>query len=375
MFISIPSAFLNWPRVRRDHDTYTDKKSLYPSRNAAAQPATQRYLIVPARDQDEGEDLVTGEDLHGVDGRSGTGTLSASRPPAHACTYEPHSLRNDPPKRPGESNVRRVVATKAVARVAHARDGVVLFRRGRYGRTAWLEADTYKFVFVPEGRYGVEVCDHDVGVAPGQFVVLNPHDRHRHLGLSGTKLLVEVRPEAMSEAAAALGRPRPPRFRQLRSSDGLLRAWARDWAADAGDGRDLDPAEIVVGLALRLIELQHGPPSFRASAAVTRGVELINERYAERLTIDVLAAAAGMERFAFAHAFRRETGLAPHAYLRERRLAAAAAALDGDKPIIEVAFDSGFGSISSFNRAFRAGFGVAPSRYRQLRVPRISRAS
>jgi AraC-like DNA-binding protein len=264
-----------------------------------------------------------------------------------------------------------VAATSAFGRVARARDGVVLVRRGRYGRTAWLEAETYKFVFVPEGRYGVEIGDHDVGVAPGQFVVLNPHDRHRHLGLSGAKLLVEVRPAAMSEAAAALGRRRPPRFRQLRSSDGLVRAWAADWAADAADGRNLDPAEIVVGLALRLIELQEGPPSFRASAAVTKVVKLINECYAARLTLDVLAAAAGMERFAFAHAFRRETGLAPHAYLRERRVAAAAAALDGEKPIIEVAFESGFGTVSSFNRAFRAGFGVAPSRYRQLRAARL----
>jgi AraC family transcriptional regulator len=266
------------------------------------------------------------------------------------------------------SNVRQVVATSAFARVAHGRDGVVLFRRGCYARTAWLEAETYKFVFVPEGRYGVEIGEYDMGVAPGQFVVLNPHDRHRHLGLSGAKLLVELRPEALSEAAAALGRRRPPRFRQLRSTDGLVRTWAREWAADAAEGRDLDPAEIVVGLALRLVELQEGPPSFRANAAVARAVKLINERYAERLTIDVLSAAAGMERFAFAHAFRRETGLAPHAYLRERRLAAAAAALDGDKPIIEVAFDSGFGSVSSFNRAFRAGYGVAPSRFRQLRA-------
>ena len=252
---------------------------------------------------------------------------------------------------------------------------MVLFRRGRYARTAWLEAETYKFVFVPEGHYGVEFGEHDVSVAPGQFIVLNPHDRHRHLGLDGAKLLVEVRPEAMSEAAAALGRPRPPRFRQLRSTDGLVRAWARDWAADAADARDLDPAEVVVGLALRLVELQERPPSFRANAAVTRAVKLINERYAERLTIDVLAATAGMERFAFAHAFRRETGLAPHAYLRERRLAAAAAALEGSKPIIEVAFDAGFGSVSSFNRAFRAGYGVAPSRFRQLRAPRLGRAS
>ena len=262
-----------------------------------------------------------------------------------------------------------------VEKLFAGRDGVFLFRRGRYGKTGWLDADTFKFVFVPAGGYAVEVGGHEQSVAPGQFVVLNPNARHRHIGLDGAKLLVEVRSEAMNEAAAALGRPRPPRFRQLRSSDALVQAWARAWAADAAAGHELDADEVVAGLALRLLELHERPPHFRARAAVARAVQLINERFADRLTIDALAAAVGMERFAFAHAFRRETGMAPHAYLRERRLAAATEALEERKSILEVAFDSGFGSVSSFNRAFRAAFGVSPSRYRQLQAQRTQRAS
>lgn len=251
--------------------------------------------------------------------------------------------------------------------VAETQDGVFVYRRGRYPRTEWLDAETYKFVFVGDGRYAIEIGDHEMPVAPGQFVVVNPHTRHRHVGLSGVKVLVEIGVEAMAAAADALGRTRPPRFRQLRASDGLIRAWAAEWAADAEAGASVAAADVVAGLALRLVELQLGRPRFRASTAVAKAVTLIEERFAERLTLDALAAAAGMERFAFSHAFRQETGLAPYAYLRERRLAAAAAALEArPAAIIDVAFGTGFGSLSSFNRAFRAAFGVTPSRYRML---------
>ena len=179
----------------------------------------------------------------------------------------------------------------------------------------------------------------------------------------------------MSSSSASLSAPDRKFAGDHAASDALVQAWARAWAADAAAGHELDADEVVAGLALRLLELHERPPHFRARAAVARAVQLINERFADRLTIDALAAAVGMERFAFAHAFRRETGMAPHAYLRERRLAAATEALEERKSILEVAFDSGFGSVSSFNRAFRAAFGVSPSRYRQLQAQRTQRAS
>ena len=250
--------------------------------------------------------------------------------------------------------------------VACSDEGVIVCHRGQYGRTGWLESETTKFVFIASGSYGVTVDAHDMHVAPGQFIILNPHSRHRHLRLRGVKFLVEVSAEVMAMAAASTGHRLPPRFRQLPGSDSLISRWVRTWIT-AAEAETPSVDDIIPGLAIRLIELQCGPPRLRTRAAVGKALALIDEHFVDRLTVDVLAGEAGMERFAFAHAFRRETGLPPHAYLRQRRLIAAAAALESSSaPVIDIALRTGFGSVSSFNRSFRAGFGVTPSRYREL---------
>jgi AraC-like DNA-binding protein len=47
------------------------------------------------------------------------------------------------------------------------------------------------------------------------------------------------------------------------------------------------------------------------------------------------------------------------------RLRAAAVTLSSrETKIVDVAFESGFGDVSNFNRAFRAEFGVSPTTYR-----------
>jgi hypothetical protein len=61
---------------------------------------------------------------------------------------------------------------------------------------------------------------------PGQFVVLNPDVRHRHLELDGEKLLVELRPESVAEAAKQLGL-RVPRFSSFRWAQPPLRELRR----------------------------------------------------------------------------------------------------------------------------------------------------
>jgi AraC-like DNA-binding protein len=55
-------------------------------------------------------------------------------------------------------------------------------------------------------------------------------------------------------------------------------------------------------------------------------------------------------------------------YLNDYRLPLASQQLlsDSNKPITEIAFEVGYGSITSFNRAFKSAFGQSPSDYRQL---------
>ena len=57
--------------------------------------------------------------------------------------------------------------------------------------------------------------------------------------------------------------------------------------------------------------------------------------------------------------------MTPHQYVLRLRLREAAMRLAAEPAkIIDIAFDCGFGDLSSFNRAFRAEFGVSPRAYR-----------
>ena len=74
------------------------------------------------------------------------------------------------------------------------------------------------------------------------------------------------------------------------------------------------------------------------------------------------------EQYHFLRVFRRLTGVTPHQYLISARLRRAALALASSRrPVIAVALDAGFGDLSTFNKTFRAAFGLTPTQYRNSR--------
>jgi AraC family transcriptional regulator len=132
--------------------------------------------------------------------------------------------------------------------------------------------------------------------------------------------------------------------------------------------------ELGVQLIARALQLdddrRNGEPaaSPAAIARVTESVRAIDDDPASDLTLVRLAKQAGLSPFHFLRTFERATGTTPHQYMLRTRLRKAAVRLAADKEkIVDVAFAAGFGDISNFNRAFRAEFGVSPTRYRQRR--------
>jgi transcriptional regulator GlxA family with amidase domain len=96
-----------------------------------------------------------------------------------------------------------------------------------------------------------------------------------------------------------------------------------------------------------------------------RAKDLADARYAEPLTVDDLARAAGLSRFHFSREFRRAFGESPHAYLLTRRLERAAALLrNTDRSVVEVCFAVGMQSVGSFTSSFTRTFGASPTAYR-----------
>jgi AraC family transcriptional regulator len=91
----------------------------------------------------------------------------------------------------------------------------------------------------------------------------------------------------------------------------------------------------------------------------------IESHLAGPLTLDEVAAIAGISRFHMVRAFDAATGLSVMRYVRARRLSEAARALAGGAPdILTLALDADYGSHEAFTRAFRDHFGVTPEAVR-----------
>lgn len=109
-----------------------------------------------------------------------------------------------------------------------------------------------------------------------------------------------------------------------------------------------------------------GGSSWRSDPVKVRMARtILDERFSEPLELDEVASLCGCSACHLIRLFRRETGMTPHAYLMERRLAHARELLAGRLPISSIAFDAGFSDQSHLTRRFRSRFGLTPYRYRQ----------
>ncbi len=91
----------------------------------------------------------------------------------------------------------------------------------------------------------------------------------------------------------------------------------------------------------------------------------INTNYVENISIEDAANIAGFSKFHFSRLFKQFTGQSFCNYLNQRRVKAAESLLLNPRmSITDVALQSGFSSLSTFNRAFRSVKECTPSEYK-----------
>jgi len=143
------------------------------------------------------------------------------------------------------------------------------------------------------------------------------------------------------------------------------------------DRADAASTMMLEGVALQLaahLARAHGhgtsPPLSSGGLApwqVRRVTDYLNDHLDVDVSLDTLAGLAGLSRYHFARAFRRATGLPPHRFQMQLRLARAASLLEtGNEPVQSVARRVGYAP-STLIRLFRRCYGTTPARFRALR--------
>lgn len=93
----------------------------------------------------------------------------------------------------------------------------------------------------------------------------------------------------------------------------------------------------------------------------------LDEHFAEDLSLEHMAAIAGFSKFHFSRTFKQLSGYNFYDYLCQRRVKSAEILLmNQETSISQIALQSGFSSVSTFNRIFKSQKGCTPTQYRNM---------
>jgi AraC family transcriptional regulator len=95
-------------------------------------------------------------------------------------------------------------------------------------------------------------------------------------------------------------------------------------------------------------------------------VHHISTHASDHIDLDGLSAVAATSKYHLLRIFRRVMGMTPYQFVLQVRLRQAALRIaQTTDPVANIAFDAGFGDLSTFNARFRKAFGTHPTAYRR----------
>lgn len=224
------------------------------------------------------------------------------------------------------------------------------------------------FTYVLDGGFVENVEGQELDCRPGTVMIKQANSLHANtFGRSGARsLLVEV-PEAL------LQRFEPTR-RLFETSPGMVIPGAATSASRIHSELrvcDSVSALIVEGLVLDLLgragrSLERTIHEALPPQWLKRVKELLHEQYADPPTMEELAEQAGVHVDHLYRIFRRYYKSTPGSYVRRVRVEHALRLIrETDRPLSEVAYETGYADQSHMTRQVRAATGMPPGRVRR----------
>jgi AraC-like DNA-binding protein len=162
--------------------------------------------------------------------------------------------------------------------------------------------------------------------------------------------------------------PRPPRL-SLSTDPAESRAFALDLHDSyhrGGLDRGLLAMQAYLALRWRAHRSERAMSDPRLPAPVAAACRMLDRRFAEPVTIEDIAAVAGLRPSQLHRLFRLHVGRTPWEALADRRIAAARRLLSsGEESVHQVGVAVGWPDHAHFTRIFRSRVGLTPSAYRQ----------
>lgn len=123
---------------------------------------------------------------------------------------------------------------------------------------------------------------------------------------------------------------------------------------------------ILANLKRAYIERTAGTMQAEKPELLDRITAYIEQYYTDHITVDDLAKAFYVSNSTISHQFKQKMGVSVYRYITQRRLIAAKKLIAEKVPMEEISRRVGFVDYSTFYRAFKQEYGIAPRRFAQL---------
>jgi AraC-like DNA-binding protein len=237
------------------------------------------------------------------------------------------------------------------------------------------QLDEYQIIYVPSGSGSLETRQQKSEVHAGDLILLHEGDWHRYrpdgkkgwetywVGFKGPYIEEYVRDRLFTDSAS-ITRSIGHREELISLFDQLIYLSKRDGALFKG---------VSVGALLQIVAHAATPPStestVRSPATISeKAVAFMRQNLFTDIDFHRLASSFGLSYSRFRSVFKDDTGVAPHQFLLNERIACARRLLkDPSVEIKTIGYKVGFHSPSYFSRLFRRKTGATPSAARAAR--------
>ena len=248
------------------------------------------------------------------------------------------------------------------------------------GRIDFHYHEFCKLLLLRSGSGGYWVGGQRYALQAGDAVLIHSHNVHRpefEPGVPYERIIIYISPEFLrrhshpdcsleaifTESSGPILRPTEKEQRKLFAlADQLEKELSTDKF-----GREVLAEALLLQLLAQTGRYLHRRSALQPSpdtpqnARVVEMLRYIDEHLAEDLTIESLSEEFFISKYHMMRLFRQETGQSIHAYLSDRRLLRARDLIARGFSATESCFQSGFGSYSSFTRAYAKRFGTTPT--------------
>lgn len=235
--------------------------------------------------------------------------------------------------------------------------------------------ETFTIAAVAEGTFTYR-CDAGTGLLHPGAILLGNSGRCFQCGHDHSRgdrcIALHLSPALFSEiAASSAGGARYNFGAAMLPAAAHLISLTAGLQSAAAAGSALLTDAFVIELAENVLAAASGcaPRPVQPSRDVRRVAEVlqyIEDNAGAPVDLESLANSVHMSKYHFLRIFRQAIGMPPYRFLLNLRMRRAAVRLaTSAEPVAAVAYDAGFGDLSTFNNRFRALFRVSPRAYRR----------